>query len=114
MVTDAEALALAEDPAPDLAGLCADARARRDAAHGVVVTVDERLPPGAAAAVLNTAHEHTDIVLFVDQHERSVLDAIDGRRSAADLCTEAPDFLERLWRHDLVVFDATDVGGRVP
>jgi SAM-dependent methyltransferase len=79
-----------------------------------VVTVDERLPPGAAAAVLNTAHEHTDIVLFVDQHERSVLDAIDGRRSAADLCTEAPDFLERLWRHDLVVFDATDVGGRVP
>ena len=43
MLTDAEALALAEDPAPDLAGLCADARARRDAAYGVVVTYSPKV-----------------------------------------------------------------------
>ena len=43
MLTDAEALALAEDPSPDLAGLCADARARRDAAHGVVVTYSPKV-----------------------------------------------------------------------
>jgi FO synthase len=43
VLTDAEALALAEDPAPDLAGLCADARARRDAAYGVVVTYSPKV-----------------------------------------------------------------------
>ena len=43
MLTDAEALALAEDPAPDLAGLCMDARARRDATHGVIVTYSPKV-----------------------------------------------------------------------
>ena len=43
MLTDAEALALVEDPSPDLAGLCADARARRDAAFGVVVTYSPKV-----------------------------------------------------------------------
>lgn len=69
--------------------------------------VEEKLPPGAAAAVLNTAHDDTDLVLFVDERERAVLEAIDGHRSAAELCPESPALLERLWRHDLVVFDAT-------
>jgi len=72
-----------------------------------VVIVEERLPPGAAAAVLNRAHLHTDIVLFVDEHERGVLAAIDGVRSAGELGPVAPDLLERLWRHDLIVFDAS-------
>ena len=43
MLTDAEALALAEDPSPDLARLCTDARARRDAAYGVVVTYSPKV-----------------------------------------------------------------------
>ena len=43
MLTDAEALALTEDPAPDLAGLCASARARRDATHGVIVTYSPKV-----------------------------------------------------------------------
>ena len=72
-----------------------------------VVVVEERLPPGAAAAVLNRAHQHTDIVLFVDQNERQALAAIDGVRSAGELCPEWPGLLERLWRHDLIVFDAS-------
>ncbi len=78
-----------------------------------VTIVEERLPPGAAAAVLNRAHRETDLVLFVDEHEREVLDAIDGRRSGDELCPDSPALLERLWRHDLVVFDASDARGKV-
>ncbi len=72
-----------------------------------VVVVEERLPPGVAAAVLNRAHQHTDIVLFVDQHERRTLAAIDGVRTAGELCHDSPDLLERLWCHDHIVFDAS-------
>ena len=43
MLTDAEALALADDPAPDLVGLCADARARRDAVRGVLTTYSPKV-----------------------------------------------------------------------
>ncbi len=43
MLTDAEALALADDPAPDLAALCTAARARRDAARGVVITYSPKV-----------------------------------------------------------------------
>ena len=72
-----------------------------------VVIVEERLPPGAAAAVLNRAHQHTDIVLFVDQNEREALAAIDGVAQQGSCVPIAPDLLERLWRHDLIVFDAS-------
>ena len=43
MLTDAEALALADDPSPDLAALCTAARARRDAARGVVITYSPKV-----------------------------------------------------------------------
>ena len=72
-----------------------------------VAIVEDRLPPGVAAAVLNRAHQETDLVLFVDETERAVVDAIDGKRSADDLCADDPSILERLWRHDAIVFDAT-------
>lgn len=72
-----------------------------------VAIVDDRLPPGAAAAVLNRAHQETDLVLFVDETERAVVDAIDGTRRAGEICPDSPALLERLWRHDAVVFDAT-------
>ncbi len=43
MLTDAEALTLADDPASDLAALCTAARARRDAARGVVITYSPKV-----------------------------------------------------------------------
>jgi len=43
VLTDAEARALADDPAPDVEGLCAAARERRDAARGVVVTYSPKV-----------------------------------------------------------------------
>lgn len=67
--------------------------------------VEERLPPGAAAALINRAHTDTDLVLFADRGAYEVFRAIDGSRTIAELGAAA--FVERLWRHDLVVIDAS-------
>ena len=74
-----------------------------------VTAVDDatRLPPGAAAALLNRAHSFTDLVMFVDARELALFRAIDGVRTIGDLGDGAERFVERLWRHDLVVVDAT-------
>jgi hypothetical protein len=71
------------------------------------IAVEERLPPGAAAALLNRAHIDTDLVMFVDQHELGMFRAIDGRRTVGELGGDAVAFVRRLWRHDLVVVDTT-------
>ena len=71
------------------------------------VAVEERLPAGAAAALINRAHIDTDLVLFVDRRQ---LDDLPVDRRAAhvgELGPGAAAFVERLWRHDLVVFDTT-------
>lgn len=74
-----------------------------------VLAVDdpERLPPGAAAALLNRTHPSPDLVMFVDAAELAVFRGIDGRRTVAELGPAAGSTVERLWRHDLVVIDAT-------
>jgi len=74
-----------------------------------VVSVEERLPPGAEAALLNRAHSYPDLVMFVDAEQKGQFEAIDGRRTAGAIANE-PDFFERLWRHDLVVFDTSQGG----
>jgi SAM-dependent methyltransferase len=71
------------------------------------IAVEERLPPGAAAALINRAHSDTDLVLFVDQPRYEIFRAIDGRRTIAELGAGAAGFVERLWRHDLVVVDGS-------
>ena len=43
MLTNAEALALAEEARADIAGLCADARARRDAVRPRLVTYSPKV-----------------------------------------------------------------------
>lgn len=70
------------------------------------IAVEERLPPGAAAALLNRAHSATDLVMFVDRAELAVFRRIDGVRTIADLGADQR-FVERLHRHDLVVIDAS-------
>jgi SAM-dependent methyltransferase len=75
------------------------------------VAVQERLPPGAAAALLNRAHIDTDLVLFVDARELEMFELIDGTRSIGELGDDGRRLMERLWRHDLVVVDASDAGG---
>jgi SAM-dependent methyltransferase len=75
------------------------------------VAVEERLPPGAAAALLNRAHTATDLVMFVDVADFAAFRAIDGTRPIGSLGPGARRLVERLWWHDLVAIDAvpTDV-----
>lgn len=74
------------------------------------VAVQDRLPAGAAAALINRAHTDPDLVLFADGPEFDVFRTIDGERTIAELGAGALGLVERLWRHDLVVLDATTAG----
>ena len=74
--------------------------------------VQERLPPGAAAVLINRAHTYTDIYLPIDAREKRLVDAIDGERSIGEIAgDEQRDvcraLFERLWWHDQVVFDGS-------
>ena len=82
--------------------------------------IQERLPLGAAAVLLNQSHTHTDLVLPIDVLEKHLFDAIDGGRSIAGIVEQLPEhrngdrnwdrartFFERLWAYDQVVFDAS-------
>ncbi len=76
------------------------------------VVVAERLPPGAAAALLDRTHPAADLVLFVDRRRLRAFQEIDGERTIGALGKDALSFVERLWRHDLVVIDASGGGAR--
>ena len=80
--------------------------------------VQERLPPGAAAVLINQTHTYRDLFLPIDAMEKRLFDAIDGKISVGDLVERAlPSsprtswlntaraFFERLWWYDQVVFD---------
>jgi SAM-dependent methyltransferase len=73
--------------------------------------IQERLPPGAAAVLINQAHTCTDIYLPIAAQEKRMFDAIDGRRTIGEITSgERQDLarrlFERLWWHDQVVFYA--------
>jgi SAM-dependent methyltransferase len=78
------------------------------------VCVQERLPPGAAAVLINQAHTDRDIYLPIGAAEKRMFDAIDGESSISEIIarflpgTEQLDlartFFERLWWHDQLVF----------
>ncbi len=51
--------------------------------------VQERLPPGAAAVLINRGHTFHDIYLPIDAQEKSVFDAIDGERSIGEIVGDA-------------------------
>ncbi len=81
------------------------------------VCVRERLPPGAAAVLINQAHTYRDIYMTIDAAETRLFDAIDGERSIRGIVDTALGssneashlgvvraFFERLWWHDQAVF----------
>jgi len=84
------------------------------------ISVRERLPAGAAAALINRSHSDPDLVLFVDAAELQMVEAIDSQRSIADIVQRLVDpasprrtlrerarsLFQRLWWYDQVVFDA--------
>jgi hypothetical protein len=83
--------------------------------------VQERLPPGAAAVLINQTQTYRDLYLPISAAEQRLFDAMDGRSSIDELMaralpisrrTEQLDtartFFERLWWYDQVVFDASN------
>jgi SAM-dependent methyltransferase len=76
------------------------------------ICVQERLPPGAAAVLINQNHTYRDLVMRIDSTEKSLFDAIDGNSSIRDIVQRtlpssqsvARRVFERLWWHDQVVF----------
>ncbi len=84
------------------------------------ICVQEQLPPGAAAVLINQAHTFKDLFMPIDSAEKCFFDAIDGDRSIGDIAEislasspansrqdKARCFFERLWRYDQVVLDAS-------
>jgi len=78
------------------------------------ICVQERLPPGAAGALLNQTHLFNDLYLIIDPLEKQIFDAVDGHRSIAEIVAGVKDarprarsFFEQLWWYDQVVFDTS-------
>jgi len=82
--------------------------------------VQERLPPGAEAVLINQTHAYKDLYMPIDSTEKRLFDAIDGNCSIGDIVERtlsssqrksqidmARTFFERLWWYDQVVFDAS-------
>jgi hypothetical protein len=84
------------------------------------LTIEERLPQRAAAALLNRSHTYPDLVVPIDAAEKRLVDRIDGRRSITEIGAGAglggedergrvPGFLRHLFRCDQVVFDLSEI-----
>jgi SAM-dependent methyltransferase len=84
------------------------------------ISVQERLPPGTAAVLINQNHTFTDLFLPVSSTEKRLFDEIDGSHTIGEIlaATSPPlqehshldaarAFFERLWWQDQAVFDAS-------
>ena len=77
------------------------------------LTVRDRLPPGAAAVLINRNHTYTDLYLPINVRQERLLAAVDGERTIAEICREPGDrtlaraFFQQLWRWDQVVFNTS-------
>ncbi len=78
------------------------------------VSVQERLPPGAATVLINRTHTYTDIYLPLDLQQKKMFDAVDGTRTVGKIVGEhgrrdaARALFEQLWWYDQVVFDTSN------
>ena len=74
------------------------------------IVVREHAPPGATAVLINRRHTFTDLYLPIDPARERLLNAIDGKRTIAQISAELGDpnlartFFEQLWDYDQVVF----------
>ena len=81
------------------------------------ICVQDRVPPGSAAVLINRTHTYGDLFLPISHEEKVWYDGIDGVRNIRDIIDAkrftlhtptldtARAFLERLWWHDQIVFD---------
>jgi hypothetical protein len=76
------------------------------------ICVQQRLPPGAAAVLINQAHAFTDLYLPIDARQKQLFDAIDGARTIGEIVRKHGDpdtaraLFEPFWWYDQVVFNA--------
>jgi SAM-dependent methyltransferase len=81
------------------------------------VCVVERLPPGAAAVLINRGHSFRDIFLPITAIEKQIFDAIDGNSTIGEIIRAvdplskeiviadlARNFFDQIWWQDQVVF----------
>jgi SAM-dependent methyltransferase len=73
------------------------------------LSIQERLPPGAKAVLINRAHTSHDIYLPIDALAKQMFDSIDGERRIGEIVGNTHlelgrALFERLWWHDQVVF----------
>ena len=73
---------------------------------------NQQIPPGAAGVLLNQTHVFDDLFLPVNEVEKQMFEAIDGRRNVSEIVEavkysspHARDFFEKLWWYDQAVFD---------
>ena len=82
------------------------------------ISVQERLPPGAAAVLINQTHTCRDLMLPINSTQKRWFDAIDGSSSIGAIVDQIPSalqrpvqrddartFFERLGWFDQLVFD---------
>jgi SAM-dependent methyltransferase len=77
-----------------------------------IAVSDRALPAGASAVLINPNHSYTDLYLPIDERQRALFDAIDGKQTIGEICARigsngARSFFERLWRWDQAVFDVS-------
>jgi hypothetical protein len=81
------------------------------------IAVEERLPPGAAAVLINRGHTYRDIYLPIDARQKRWCDAIDGKRAIGEIIGGSREgeaarvFFEQLYRHDQIALDASAISG---
>jgi len=63
---------------------------------------------------VNQTHLFDDLFILINEKEKQIYEAIDGRRSVAEIVEKvegfsplAREFFEKLWRYDQVVFDTS-------
>ena len=77
------------------------------------ISVRERLPPGAAAVLINRNHAYTDLYLPIDARAAELFARIDGRSTLADIARGRGErkavraFFQQLWNYDQIVFDTS-------
>lgn len=82
--------------------------------------MQEKLPQGAAAVLINQNHTYTDFILPVDEFELQLYKGINGERSVAEMMStmhktgnrqkqseRVRSLFERLWWYDQVVCDTS-------
>jgi SAM-dependent methyltransferase len=76
------------------------------------ICVQQRLPRGAAAVLINKTHTYTDLYMPIDAQQKQMFDSIDGKRTIGEIARKHGDpdtarpLFERFWWYDQVVFDA--------